>query len=145
MPAAPSRPPRANDRIGPRRWNGFCLGDGFSSSFAPRLGVDGLSGLFLGILGLIAVPALAFSVRYLRPGPNGRAVGALTALFVLALALVLCGRDPLTFLVGWESMTLIPAVVSAATAAGVTIHDVRISEPSLENLFLHHTGRSLRE
>ena len=41
--------------------------------------------------------------------------------------------------------TLIPAVVSAATAAGVTIHDVRISEPSLENLFLHHTGRSLRE
>jgi len=40
---------------------------------------------------------------------------------------------------------LIPAIVSAATAAGVTIHDVHISEPSLENLFLRHTGRSLRE
>jgi hydrogenase-4 component B len=87
------------------------LGDAFTSSFAPRLGVDGLSGLFLGILGLIAVPALVFSVRYLRPSPHGRAVGALTALFVLALALVLCARDPLTFLTGWESMTLIPAVV----------------------------------
>jgi hypothetical protein len=40
---------------------------------------------------------------------------------------------------------LILAIVSAAMAAGATIHDVHISEPSLENLFLHHTGRSLRE
>jgi hydrogenase-4 component B len=87
------------------------LGDPFASSFVPRLGVDGLSGLFLGILGLIAAPALVFSVRYLRPSPNGRAVAALTALFVLALALVLCARDPLTFLAGWESMTLVPAVL----------------------------------
>jgi len=41
--------------------------------------------------------------------------------------------------------TLVPAVVAAATAAGVEIQDVHISEPSLENLFLHHTGRSLRD
>ncbi len=87
------------------------LGDPFTSSFVPRLGVDGLSGLFLGILGLIAAPALVFSVRYLRPSPNGRAVAAMTALFVLALALVLCARDPLTFLTGWELMTLVPAVL----------------------------------
>ena len=40
---------------------------------------------------------------------------------------------------------LIPDIVAAATAAGAAIHDVHISEPSLENLFLHHTGRSLRE
>ena len=40
---------------------------------------------------------------------------------------------------------LIPSIVAAATNAGTTIHDVRISEPSLENLFLHHTGHSLRE
>jgi ABC-2 type transport system ATP-binding protein len=41
--------------------------------------------------------------------------------------------------------TLIPHIVNAAAAANVTIHDIHISEPSLENLFLHHTGRSLRE
>ena len=35
----------------------------------------------------------------------------LTAAFVLALALVLCARDPLTFLAGWELMTLLPAAV----------------------------------
>lgn len=41
--------------------------------------------------------------------------------------------------------TLIPHIVSAAALAGATISDIHISEPSLENLFLHHTGRSLRE
>jgi ABC-2 type transport system ATP-binding protein len=39
---------------------------------------------------------------------------------------------------------LIPAVVEVASTLGVELCDVHISEPSLENLFLHHTGRSLR-
>jgi ABC-2 type transport system ATP-binding protein len=41
--------------------------------------------------------------------------------------------------------SLVPELVSAAAIAGATIRDLHISEPSLENLFLHHTGRSLRE
>ncbi|MGA9529801.1 MAG: ATP-binding cassette domain-containing protein [Terriglobales bacterium] len=40
---------------------------------------------------------------------------------------------------------LIPEIVNTAAAMGVELSDVHISEPSLENLFLHHTGRSLRE
>jgi ABC-2 type transport system ATP-binding protein len=40
---------------------------------------------------------------------------------------------------------LIPAIVNTAQAAGIDLRDVHISEPSLENLFLHHTGRSLRD
>jgi ABC-2 type transport system ATP-binding protein len=40
---------------------------------------------------------------------------------------------------------LIPEIVTTASALGVELADVHISEPSLENLFLHHTGRSLRE
>jgi ABC-2 type transport system ATP-binding protein len=40
---------------------------------------------------------------------------------------------------------LISEIASLAATAGVELHDVHISEPSLENLFLHHTGRSLRE
>lgn len=40
---------------------------------------------------------------------------------------------------------LVPLAVGAATQAGADISDVHISEPSLENLFLHHTGRSLRD
>jgi len=41
--------------------------------------------------------------------------------------------------------SLVAEVANLASAAGVELHDVHISEPSLENLFLHHTGRSLRE
>jgi ABC-2 type transport system ATP-binding protein len=41
--------------------------------------------------------------------------------------------------------TLVPEIVSAVAASGVNIRDLHIAEPSLENLFLHHTGRSLRE
>jgi ABC-2 type transport system ATP-binding protein len=41
--------------------------------------------------------------------------------------------------------SLIPEVAAVAIAAGAELRDVHISEPSLENLFLHHTGRSLRD
>jgi ABC-2 type transport system ATP-binding protein len=40
---------------------------------------------------------------------------------------------------------LVPEIANAAVAANIELCDVHISEPSLENLFLHHTGRSLRE
>jgi len=41
--------------------------------------------------------------------------------------------------------SLVGSLVNAAQAEGVEVRDVHIQEPSLENLFLHHTGRSLRE
>ena len=44
-----------------------------------------------------------------------------------------------------RSGPLIGPVVAAAQSAGSEVRDVHIQEPSLENLFLHHTGRSLRE
>jgi ABC-2 type transport system ATP-binding protein len=40
---------------------------------------------------------------------------------------------------------LIPEIARLSNEAAVEIRDVKISEPSLENLFLHHTGRSLRD
>ncbi len=36
-------------------------------------------------------------------------------------------------------------IANLASSASVELCDVHISEPSLENLFLHHTGRSLRD
>ena len=41
--------------------------------------------------------------------------------------------------------SLIPEIASLAISSCVELCDLHISEPSLENLFLHHTGRSLRE
>ena len=40
--------------------------------------------------------------------------------------------------------SLIGEIAAAAAENSVDLNDVHISEPSLENLFLHHTGRSLR-
>ncbi len=41
--------------------------------------------------------------------------------------------------------SLVSEIANLASSAAVELCDVHISEPSLENLFLHHTGRSLRE
>lgn len=41
--------------------------------------------------------------------------------------------------------SLIAEIASVTVSAGAELRDVHISEPSLENLFLHHTGRSLRD
>ena len=41
--------------------------------------------------------------------------------------------------------SLIPEIAALAVLTGAELSDVNISEPSLENLFLHHTGRSLRD
>src|ERR1700728_196231 len=41
--------------------------------------------------------------------------------------------------------SLIPEIANLAASTNVELCDVHISEPSLENLFLHHTGRSLRD
>jgi hydrogenase-4 component B len=98
--------------------SGAEVGDGFTSAFHPSLGVDGLTGFFLGTLGLIAAPALVFSTRYLRDTPRDRTVAVLNAAFLLAMALVLCARDPLTFLVGWELMTLLPAAIILVAREG---------------------------
>jgi ABC-2 type transport system ATP-binding protein len=41
--------------------------------------------------------------------------------------------------------SLVGEIANLASGASVELCDVHISEPSLENLFLHHTGRSLRD
>jgi hydrogenase-4 component B len=103
---------------------GSRLGAAFASSFDPRFGVDGLSGVFLGAVGVVAAPAMLFATRYLEPSPRGRIVAALTPAFVLALALVVCARDPLTFLAGWELMTLLSAaLILVARAADRTARE----------------------
>ena len=41
--------------------------------------------------------------------------------------------------------SLVPEIVGAVAGSDADLCDVHIQEPSLENLFLHHTGRSLRQ
>lgn len=55
------------------------------------------------------------------------------------------GTSPGTDVYADRGGALMGDIVGAATACSAELHDVHISEPSLENLFLHHTGRSLRQ
>lgn len=41
--------------------------------------------------------------------------------------------------------SLVAPIAAAASTQGVELRDVNISAPSLEDVFLHHTGRSLRQ
>ena len=91
--------------------DGEALGSPFTGGLEPRVGVDGLSGVFLATLGLVAAPSLLHGRVAGRTGWRDRAVACLTGLFVLVLALVLCARDVVTFLAGWELMTLVPAAI----------------------------------
>ena len=44
-----------------------------------------------------------------------------------------------------ESDSILPKLFSAAYAEGVHIHSVEVQEPNLEAVFLHLTGRALRD
>ena len=85
------------------------LGSPFRSSIGPAFGLDQLSGFFLAVLAVTAVPTLLFARDYLPGSAGERGVGALTAGFLLALVGVLTARDVTTFLAFWELMTLLPA------------------------------------
>ncbi len=89
--------------------DGIPVGGGFRSAVDPALGLDALSGFFLVVLCVIALPALVFARDGLRGAPRAEALAALTAGFVLAMAGLVAARDLTTFLACWELMTLLPA------------------------------------
>lgn len=85
------------------------VGAAFRSGVSPALGIDALSGFFLTLLALTAAPTLVYARGYLAHVAGARAIGTLSAAFVLSLAGVLVARDVTTFLAFWELMTLVPA------------------------------------
>ncbi|HEX7609584.1 MAG TPA: proton-conducting transporter membrane subunit, partial [Solirubrobacteraceae bacterium] len=89
--------------------DGQAIGAPFRSAISPAVGLDPLSGFFLAVLALTAVPTLVFARDYLAARAGARALGALTSLFLIALVGVLAARDVTSFLAFWELMTLVPA------------------------------------
>ena len=107
----------------------------FSAGAGVAFGVDPLTGFFLFALAVSGAPALVFATGYL-PGTRGaRAVGALTAGFLLALVGVLTARTTVAFLTFWELMTLLPA-----GAILVIRQDVRARRSVFEYLAITHLG-----
>ena len=48
-------------------------------------------------------------------------------------------------IVAQDARTLLPLIIETTTAAGATINSVEVAEPDLETVFLHLTGKALRD
>ena len=79
-----------------------------------ELEVDGLSGVFMAIGGVVAVAAGGYGIGYARHGLDGRVVQAAFPLFVLSLLLVPAAGSVATLLVCWELMALVSLLLVLA-------------------------------
>jgi hydrogenase-4 component B len=87
---------------------GTPVGAAFRSGVHPAFGLDALSGFFLLVLCVVALPALGYARDALPAGGRSATLALLTAAFVLAMAGLVAARDVTTFLACWELMTLVP-------------------------------------
>ena len=81
-------------------------------------------------------------IRLTGGGATGVAAEALQAL--APVAQVSGDRRTLTLTVR-DAPTAVADIVTTATAAGMTLSDVEITRPDLESVFLHLTGKALRD
>jgi formate hydrogenlyase subunit 3/multisubunit Na+/H+ antiporter MnhD subunit len=102
-------------------FGGGSAGAVWRDGVSPALGLDPLSGFFLALLAVTAVPTLVYARAYLR----SRAAAALTAAFLLALAGLLAARDVTTFLAFWELMTLVPAAAILVVRRDAAVRERR--------------------
>ena len=78
------------------------------------LHLDDLGAVFLGLVSLVALPAALYGAG---DEDNGRAQGALLALFLLSMSLVPLADNVVTFLAAWEAMSLTSYFLVTADAA----------------------------
>jgi ABC-2 type transport system ATP-binding protein len=81
-------------------------------------------------------------VRLAASGSLATAVEALRG--VPGVEGVIAGEDRIDVIVAGADRAL-PAILAAAAAAGVSVHTVDVEEPNLEAVFLHLTGKALRD
>jgi hydrogenase-4 component B len=110
-------------------------GSPFSDGSELTFGIDPLTGFFLAALAVSGVPALVFAIGYLRSMRHSRAIGVLTAGFLLAMVGVLTARSAPAFLTFWELMTLLPA-----GAILVVRRDAKARRSVFEYLAITHLG-----
>ena len=63
--------------------------------------------------------------------------------FVAVAVAALMSPRPLLSVIG--APTAVTSIVTAAAGAGMTLADVQIQRPDLESVFLHLTGKALRD
>src|SRR5258708_16452839 len=87
-----------------------------ASEFSLTYKLDGLSAWFLIVLSTLAIPIAVFSLAYVTHGPLPRRSAFIAAMYnvlVGAVELVFVAGDAVTFLFGWDLMTLTAAALLA--------------------------------
>lgn len=110
-------------------------GSGFRTGVHPGFGIDPISGFFLVVIAVTALPVLVYSVGYVPGLASARAVAGLGGGFLLALIGVVCARDALSFLACWELMTILPAA-----AVLIAKPEVVVRRAIVEYLAITHLG-----
>ena len=96
---------------------------------------------------LVAVKDVSFHIAegetYGLLGPNG---AGKTTTINMAIGLLErdAGEETLELLVD-EADRALAAILAAAAGAGISVHSVDVDEPNLEAVFLHLTGKALRD
>jgi len=109
------------------------VGSAFRSGIHPGVGIDALTGFFLVVIAVAALPVLVYAAGYLPGTPREGAVVGLTGAFLLALVGVVCARDAVGFLCCWELMTILPA-----TAVLIARPDAHVRRAIFEYLAITH-------
>ena len=78
-----------------------------SSLFSFHFSGDGLSGFFVIVISLVAVPASVFSLGYARDSEHRGLMGVLFNGFILSMYAVVLSGNVITFLVSWETMSVV--------------------------------------
>ncbi len=114
--------------------DGEVLGASFRNTIGLAFGLDPLSGFFLAVLALTAVPTLVFARDYLPASPGARAIGALMSAFLLTLVGVLAARSVTGFLAFWELMTLVPAAAMLVARRDATVRSATYAYLAITHL-----------
>jgi len=91
---------------------------------------------------LVALVGQLDRVTLTASGPLQDAAQALAALEQVDGASV---SDSAIEVTAHSARTILPQVIETATAAGALINSVEVTEPDLETVFLHLTGKALRD
>ena len=88
---------------------------------------------------------LTGGVDHIRLAGSGETGAAAAALRELPAVERVDGDRRALALTVRDAPTTVAAIVTTATAAGMTLSDVEITRPDLESVFLHLTGKALRD
>jgi ABC-2 type transport system ATP-binding protein len=92
-----------------------------------------------------ALTALVGSRDMIRLGASGTLDGAVDAIGRLDVVQAATPSDGGIDVVSSDGSGALPAILDAAAGAGAHITSVEITEPDLESVFLHLTGKALRD